>query len=101
MIPLWIVKNWRVFAWIGAILAVLMVGWYIHGSIYQKGYNARVGEELAARAAADEQARTEIIKIGNEYENERQKIIQKGDSGHGVGGRVSDALDILQSRAGH
>lgn len=95
----WCAKNWRVLAAGAVVLGVLWLGRYIHGSIYQSGYDARVNEEIAARQKHDIDARVEIVKVGKEYENERQKIIQKGDSGVGVGDRVSDALDVLQSRA--
>lgn len=93
-----LVKNWRILGAAAGVTAFLVAGWYIHRQIYQEGYNTCQIEHKAAQAIASEQARNKIIKIGESYEKHSQAIIDKGDTGHGVGSRVSDVLDLLHSR---
>jgi len=94
----WCAKNWRILAGLGAVVAVVLVLRWVHTQIDQAGYNRCQNEHATAQAEAAEAARVNIVKIGDEYAKEKQKLVSKGDSGHGVGDRVRDALDVLRSR---
>lgn len=100
----WATKHARLLVVLGVLAvagALFAAGWYIHGVVWQQGYTARLNEEKAAQKEAADAARKEIINIGEKYEKPKQKIMESGDSGYGVGDRVSNALDWLHSNTGN
>ena len=91
-------KETRVILAILGVVALVLVGWYIHHQIYSSGYDACQGFYTDAMSKAQSAARKEIVKIGDNYDKEKKKFIHKGDSGHAVGERIGDVLDLLSKR---
>lgn len=94
-----LLSNWRIIAAGVGVVAVLLFGWYIHGQIYQSGVTACENANALAVAEQKETARGIIIEMGKSYDKDVKDFISKGDTGHGVGMRTSDAFDKLRQRS--
>ncbi len=92
---IFLLKNWRILAILAGVVALAGGLTYAHHHVFQSGVQACENEAAGRAAAAAAAARLNIIKTDEKYEKATQKLAAMGDTGDGVGGRVTAVLDSL------